>query len=97
MFGVAGDMGGRGRVPGRTGGGDRFGLCRVPRRGMGGQRESARLAYFHFAARPGPGRRDGFAWSVILRIMVLEQVKDMLGAIGRPKGQQFMFFVVHFI
>jgi hypothetical protein len=27
-------------------------------------------------------------------MMVLEKVQDMLGALGRPEGQQFMFFVV---
>jgi hypothetical protein len=84
---MAGNMGRRGRVPGRTGGGDRFGLRRVPRRGMGGQGELARLGHFHFAAPPGPGRRDGLARTIVIGIMVLEQVQNMLGAIGRLERQ----------
>jgi phosphoribosylanthranilate isomerase len=96
MLRVAGNVGRRGRVPGRTGGSDRCRPGGLPSRGMSGQCELANLCDFHFVARPGPGRCDGLPGAVILRIMSLKIGENLLGAIRRPERQQSMFFIVHF-
>jgi hypothetical protein len=54
---------------------------------------AARRASLHhrdLATHPGAGVLDRFAWSRILRLSRLEQVKDVLRARRRPKSQEMV-------
>jgi hypothetical protein len=54
---------------------------------------AARCASLHhrdLTTHPGAGVLDRFTWSWVLRLNRLEQVKDMLRARRRPKGEEMM-------
>src|SRR2546421_5025437 len=56
--------------------------------GMAARRAS--LHHRDLATHPGAGVLDRFTWSPVVRLNQLEQVKDMLGARGRPKSEEMM-------
>jgi hypothetical protein len=83
--GVTGHVGSSGGVTGGTG--DRSGRSVIggSRGGVGGNGGGARCAALYLTTRPGTRGFNGFARSVILRVLLLEEWKHMLGAVGGPE------------
>jgi hypothetical protein len=50
----------------------------------------ASLHHLDLTTHPGAGVLDRFTWSWVLRLNRLEQVKDVLRARRRPKGEEMM-------
>lgn len=77
--GARGFLGGTGRLAG--------GIVRC----KGG---SPGLSHGDLPPRPSTGLFDRLARAVVMRAHALEQMQDVLGAIGRPGGQQVMIGVL---
>jgi hypothetical protein len=75
-------------LTGGTGGGSRSAFIRVASGGVCGDRGGARLTYAYLAARPCSRCLDGFARSVIARVLRLEVREHVLGAVGGPERQR---------
>nr|WP_198024607.1 hypothetical protein [Rubrobacter radiotolerans] len=54
----------------------------------------AGLRHPDLTPRPGTGRFDGAAWTVVLGSRVLEEVQPMLGAVGRSESEAVMIVVL---
>ena len=91
---MTGDVGGRGGVTGGTGRGTCGRIFGGAGSGVGGKRRHARLAHAHLATRPGTRRFDGFARSVVTRVLRLEARKNALGAVGGPEGERSVVLLV---
>jgi hypothetical protein len=83
VTGVTGDVGGCGGVTGGTGGSTGSRVIGV----AGGKCGGARLTHRYLAAHPGTPCFEGFARSVILRVLLLEVREHVLGAVGGPEHQ----------
>lgn len=87
VTGVTGNVGSRGSVTGGASRGAGRGVIKVACGGVGGKCGGTDSAKRHLAARPGTPRLDGFARSVVLRILFLEEGEHVFGAVGGPKHQ----------
>ena len=71
---------GLGRVPGRA--------TEVPRCRVGVARGRSRLGHRDLSPRPGTHELERVTRSIVSGSLALEQRKDMVGAVGGPKGEQ---------
>lgn len=94
VTGVSGHVGGCGGMAGGTGGGASRTFIRVTGGGMGGNCSGARCAARYLTTHPGTRCFDGFARPVVLRVLLLEEWKRMLGAIGGPERQRPVVLLV---
>ena len=62
-------------------------------RGIRGERCSPGLAHTYLASDPGATNVDGLARSAVARLVLFEQVQDMLGAHNGPFREQPVVFV----
>jgi hypothetical protein len=85
VTGVTGHVGGSGGVTGGTGGGARRTFIGVAGGGVGGNGGGARCAARYLTTHPGTRCFNGFARSVVLRVLLLEEWKHMLGTVGGPE------------
>jgi len=87
VTGVADDMGGGGGVAGGTGGSSGRSVIGVAGGGVSGKCGGARLAHRYLATHPGTPCSEGFARSVVFRVLLLEVWEHVLGAVGSPEHQ----------
>jgi hypothetical protein len=83
--GVTGHVGGSGGVTGGTGDGTGRTFIGGAGGGVGGNCGGARCAARYLTTRPSTRCSNGFARSVVLRVLLLEEWKHMLGAVGGPE------------
>jgi hypothetical protein len=87
VAGVTGHVGGCGGVTGGTGGGAGRTFIGGAGGGVGGNCGGARLAARYLTTRPGAPGFEGFARSVVFRVVLLEVWEHVLCAIGSPEPQ----------
>lgn len=87
MTGVTGHVGGSGGLTCCTGGGAGRAVIGSAGGGVGGNCRGARFATRNLTTHPGTRSCNGFARSVVLRVLLLEEGKHMLGAVGGPKRE----------
>ena len=87
VAGMAGHVGGAGCVTSGPGGGPRRTFLGVTGSGVGGYRGGAGGAARNLPTRPGPRCRYGLARAIVLRVLLLEARKHMLGTVGGPERQ----------
>ena len=85
VTGVTGHVGGSGGVTGGTGGSARRTFIGGAGGGVGDNCGRARCAARYLTPHPGTRRFNGFARPVVLRVLLLEEWKHMLGAVGGPE------------
>jgi hypothetical protein len=87
VTGVTGHVGGCGGVTGGTGGGAGRTFIGGAGGGVGGNCGGARLAARYLATRPGAPCFEGFARSVVFRVVLLEVWEHVRCAVGGPERQ----------
>jgi hypothetical protein len=55
--------------------------------GVGGDCGGAGLTALYLTSRPGPPGFDGFARTIVLRVLLLKELEHVLGAVGGPECQ----------
>jgi hypothetical protein len=85
VAGVTGHVGGSGGVTGGTGGGAGRTFIGGAGGGVGGNCGCSRRAARYLTTHPSTCCFNGFARSVVLRVLLLEEWKHVLGAVGGPE------------
>jgi hypothetical protein len=83
--GVTGHVGGAGGVTGGTGDGLGRTFIGIAGGGVGGNCGGACRATRYLATCPSTPCFNGFARSVVLRVLLLKEWQHMLGAVGGPE------------
>ena len=86
VAGVTGHVGGSGGVTGGTGGSSAA-PSSASRAAAWAATAAARACPRYLATRPGAPCFDGFARSVVFRVLLLEVWEHVLGAVGGPERQ----------
>ena len=92
--GVTSHVGGAGGVTGCTGDGTSRIFIGSAGGSVGGNCGGARNAAHYLTTHPGTRGFNGFARSVVLRVLLLKQWKHMLGAVGGPERKQSLVLLV---
>ena len=87
---VTRNVGGCGSMSGCTGSSPGRGSIGVTGGGVDRNCSGAGLAHLYLSTRPSPPCLDGFPWSVVFRVLLLEVRKHVLGTVGGLERQRIV-------